>query len=68
MNGLYRDLAPITPGAWEEIDEEARRALKSYLAARKLVDFTGPLGWATSAVNLGRLVLGDNPPSPFFLP
>lgn len=62
MNGLYRDLAPITPVAWEEIDKEARRALKSYLAARKLVDFTGPLGWATSAVNLGRLeTLSEGP-------
>lgn len=55
MNGLYRDLAPITSAAWEEIDKEARRTLKSYLAARKLVDFTGPLGWAASAVNLGRV-------------
>ncbi|MDN5848462.1 MAG: bacteriocin family protein, partial [Nitrococcus sp.] len=55
MNGLYRDLAPITSDAWAEIDKEALRTLKSYLAARKLVDFTGPLGWTTSAINLGRM-------------
>lgn len=62
MNGLYRDLAPITSDAWEEIDREAQRTLKSYLAARKLVDFTGPLGWSTSAVNLGRVAtLSDRP-------
>lgn len=62
MNELYRDLAPITAEAWKEIDKEARCALKSHLAARKLVDFTGPLGWTTSAVNLGRLQkLSDGP-------
>lgn len=62
MNGLFRDLAPITSDAWEEIDKEARRTLKSYLAARKLVDFTGPLGWAASAVNLGRFeTLSEGP-------
>lgn len=55
MNGLFRDLAPITSDAWEEIDKEARRTLKTYLAARRLVDFTGPLGWTASAVNLGQL-------------
>jgi len=54
MNFLLRDLAPIPQTAWEEIDEEARRVLKLTLAARKLVDFTGPLGWSTSAIDIGR--------------
>ena len=54
MNFLLRDLAPIPKAAWEEIDEEARRVLKLTLAARKLVDFTGPLGWSTSAIDIGR--------------
>ena len=54
MNFLLRDLAPIPRAAWDEIDEEARRVLKLTLAARKLVDFTGPLGWSASAIDIGR--------------
>jgi len=54
MNNLLRELAPISSEAWGEIDAEATRTLKVMLAARKLVDFTGPLGWDASAVNVGR--------------
>ncbi len=55
MNHLLRELAPITDGAWTQIDEEASRSLKHYLAARRLVDFTGPLGWEFSSVDIGRI-------------
>jgi uncharacterized linocin/CFP29 family protein len=55
VNHLLRDLAPISDEAWNLIDEEARRSLKHYLAARRLVGFAGPLGWQTSAVDLGRV-------------
>ena len=54
MNNLLRELAPISSAAWGEIDAEARRTLKLTLAARKLVDFVGPLGPEAAAVNLGR--------------
>lgn len=54
MNDLLRDLAPVSAEAWKEIEDEARRALKATLAARKLVDFDGPRGWEASAVSLGR--------------
>jgi uncharacterized linocin/CFP29 family protein len=54
MNDLLRELAPISSAAWKLIEEEATRTLKLMLAARKLVDFTGPLGWHVSAVSLGR--------------
>jgi uncharacterized linocin/CFP29 family protein len=54
MNHLLRELAPITDDAWEEIEEEARRQLVVALAARKLVDFSGPHGWDRGATNLGR--------------
>lgn len=54
MNDLHRELAPISAAAWAEIDAEAKRTLKTTLAARKLVDFTGPLGWDASAVGVGR--------------
>jgi uncharacterized linocin/CFP29 family protein len=54
MNDLRRELAPVTDEAWKEIEDEAKRTLKTHLAARKLVDFVGPLGWQASAVNVGR--------------
>jgi uncharacterized linocin/CFP29 family protein len=54
VNHLMRDLAPINEQAWSEIDGEAERSLKHFLAARRLVDFEGPLGWEHSAIDLGR--------------
>lgn len=55
MNALLRKLAPISSDGWKEIDEQARRVLEVSLAARKLVDFAGPLGAGAAAVNLGRV-------------
>lgn len=55
MDLLRRDLAPITPNAWQEIDAMAREALTASLSARKFVDLDGPLGVAHACVNLGRL-------------
>jgi uncharacterized linocin/CFP29 family protein len=54
MSHLLREIAPVSPAAWSLIDEEAKRALKLKLAARKLVDFCGPLGWEASSIALGR--------------
>jgi len=54
MNHLLRSLAPISDSAWDLLDEEARERLTAALAARKLVDFSGPQGWKHSATNLGR--------------
>ena len=54
MNHLLRELAPVTERGWELLEEEAREHLTSALAARKLVDFSGPHGWRHSATNLGR--------------
>ena len=54
MNHLLRDLAPITDRGWELLEDEARQQLVASLAARKLVDFSGPHGWQHSATNLGR--------------
>jgi uncharacterized linocin/CFP29 family protein len=63
MNDLHRELAPISDAAWKEIEAEATRTLKGTLAARRLVDFTGPLGWDHSAVNTGRTDALREPPS-----
>lgn len=55
MNHLTRELAPIGDAAWAEIEEEAGRALRHFLTARKVVDFDGPHGWERSALGLGRV-------------
>jgi uncharacterized linocin/CFP29 family protein len=54
MNHLHRELAPITEAGWAEIEKEARRTLRAMLAARRVVDFRGPVGLGESAVTLGR--------------
>ena len=54
MNHLLRSHAPISDAGWELLDGEARERLIPALAARKLVDFSGPHGWDHSATNLGR--------------
>jgi uncharacterized linocin/CFP29 family protein len=55
VNHLLREHAPITEEGWAELDEEARTRLEPGLAARKVVDFSGPHGWDYSATNLGRI-------------
>jgi uncharacterized linocin/CFP29 family protein len=55
MNNLHRELAPISDAAWAQIEEEASRTLKRYLAGRRVVDVHGPAGTALSAVGTGHL-------------
>jgi len=62
MNHLFREKAPITEAGWEEIEKEARRTLRALLAARRVVDFKGPMGWGASDVELGRADPIDSPP------
>jgi uncharacterized linocin/CFP29 family protein len=54
MNNLHRELAPISAEAWAEIEEEATRTLKRYLAGRRVVDVQGPAGTKLSAVGTGH--------------
>jgi uncharacterized linocin/CFP29 family protein len=61
VNHLLRGKAPITDAVWEELDREARERLLPALAARRLVDFSGPHGWSHSAVNVGRSTDIDEP-------
>lgn len=56
MSHLLRGQAPITETGWALIDGEATARMSPALAARALVDFDGPHGWAHSATNLGRIV------------
>jgi uncharacterized linocin/CFP29 family protein len=55
MNNLHRELAPISDAAWAQIEEEASRTVKRYLAGRRVVDVHGPAGSALSAVGTGHL-------------
>jgi uncharacterized linocin/CFP29 family protein len=55
MDLLRRKHAPISDEAWKLIDDQAREVLAANLSGRKIVDVSGPHGWETAAVNLGRL-------------
>jgi uncharacterized linocin/CFP29 family protein len=55
MNHLLREKAPISSAGWSLLDGEATERVTPALAARKLVDFSGPHGWEHSATNLGRV-------------
>ncbi len=52
---LRRNMAPLSEGAWQAIEEQATLTLKGNLALRRLVDFSGPHGLALATVNTGRL-------------
>lgn len=54
MDHLCREFAPISEPAWRAIDHEAERTLRRTLAARRILDLSGPQGWRFSAVDLGR--------------
>jgi uncharacterized linocin/CFP29 family protein len=62
VNHLLRTIAPISDASWKLLDEEARERLTAALAARKLVDFSGPHGWDHSASGLGRVQALDSSP------
>ena len=59
MMELHRALAPLSARAWERIENDARGLLRTRLAARRLVDFVGPLGWQHSAIDLGSVRVLD---------
>lgn len=54
MDHLIRGHAPIPDAAWQEIDQEAKDRLTPLLAARRVVDWSGPHGWQWSSTSLGR--------------
>jgi uncharacterized linocin/CFP29 family protein len=61
MNNLYRELAPISDAAWADIEQEARRTFEQHVAARRVVDLTGPDGPLLASVNTGHLAEIDAP-------
>jgi uncharacterized linocin/CFP29 family protein len=59
---LRREFAPISDAAWEQINNEATRTLTHFLAARAMVEFSGPKGWAHSSEAVGRVRAADSSP------
>lgn len=55
MDHLLRDKAPISQTGWSEIEEEATRSLRHFLAARKVVEYSASGDWTRSAVDIGRV-------------
>src|ERR1700746_2829668 len=55
MNNLHREFAPVSDAAWAQIEEEASRTFKRYIAGRRVVDVEGPADAAFSAVGTGHL-------------
>ena len=55
MNNLHRELAPISDGAWAQIEKETSRTFKRHLAGRRVVDVEGPASTMLSAVGTGHL-------------
>jgi uncharacterized linocin/CFP29 family protein len=45
----------ISTATWEKIEADCRQALSEHLTARRVVDFDGPRGLDTAAINLGRV-------------
>lgn len=61
MNNLYRDLAPVSSGAWAGIEEEAKRTFARHAAARKAVDVTGPDGLTLAGLGTGHVTAIEAP-------
>ena len=60
MNILKKSIAPITNKAWEEISDQTKEILRTYLTARSFVDIDGPNGLEQGGVSTGRLVVPDD--------
>ncbi|MFT8717906.1 family 1 encapsulin nanocompartment shell protein [Acetobacter sp.] len=63
MNNLHRHLAPVSSAAWAQIEEEAARTIRRYLAGRRVVDTSEPKGYAFAGVGTGRSKKIDAPES-----
>ena len=61
MNNLYRELAPVSDAAWASIEAEARRTFELHVAARRVVDVSGPDGPELASVGTGHLAEIDPP-------
>jgi len=61
MNNLHRELAPISSGAWADLEAEARRTFERHVAGRRIVDVPEPAGLQLAAVAAGHIEAVDPP-------
>ena len=61
VSNLYRELAPITESAWQQIEAECARTFKRHVAGRRVVDVSGPAGPGNAAVSTGHLRDAESP-------
>ncbi len=61
MNNLHRQLAPVSDEAWAQLEAEAARTFRRYLAGRRVIDVPDPGGIAFAAVGTGH-ASGIEPP------
>lgn len=59
---MKRQIAPVIPQAWEQIENESKSVFEVYLAGRRVIDLDGPHGWTFGAYNTGRLSLFPEDP------
>jgi uncharacterized linocin/CFP29 family protein len=55
VNHLYREIAPMSDRAWEEVEDAARRAIRNFIAGRRLFPLLGPHGYDVEAVPTGEV-------------
>jgi uncharacterized linocin/CFP29 family protein len=55
VNHLYREIAPMSDRAWEQVDDAARRAIRTFIAGRRLFPLLGPHGYDVEAVPTGEV-------------
>ncbi|WP_422403078.1 family 1 encapsulin nanocompartment shell protein [Pseudomonas sp. GZD-209] len=61
MNNLHRELAPISKAAWEQVEEEARRTLRRYMAGRRVVDVPEARGPTLASIDTGHVEQIESP-------
>jgi uncharacterized linocin/CFP29 family protein len=59
VNHLYREIAPVSDRAWDELDDAARRAIRNFIAGRRLFPLEGPHGYEVEAVPTGEVAAAE---------
>ncbi len=54
MNNLYRELAPVSEAAWQQLEDEVARTFKTLVAGRRIVDVAS-IDAQTAAVATGHV-------------
>ncbi len=52
---FYKDKAPVSQEAWQEMEEEIKNVFMNYLSARRVFHVEGPFGFDYNVITDGRL-------------